>query len=89
MKSLIRIPTCYKTWQIQHDLMQTNFNVDKKAYNTQRNSCLTLVSKAKKDYYNKLDHKNVTDNKTFWKCLKSEFSEKVRLIVKLHWSSNS
>ena len=38
--------------------------------------CLTLVRKAKKDYYNNLDHENVTDNKTFWKSIKLCFSEK-------------
>ena len=51
-------------------------NEDKKAYNTQRNYCLTLVRKAKKDYYNNLDHENVTDNKTFWKFINPLFSEK-------------
>ena len=48
----------------------------KKAYNTQRNYCLTLVRKVKKDYYNDVDHENVTDNKTFWKSIKPLFSEK-------------
>ena len=32
--------------------------------------------KAKKDYSNNLDHKNVTDNKTFWKSIKPLFYEK-------------
>ena len=45
--------------------LKTRSNEDKKAYNTQRNYCLTLVRKAKKDNYNNQDHKNVTDNKTF------------------------
>ena len=44
--------------------------------NTQRNYCLTLVRKAKKYYFNKQDHENVTDNKTFWKSIKPFFSEK-------------
>ena len=35
-----------------------------------------LVRKAKRDYCNNLNHKNVTDNKTFWKSIKSLFSEK-------------
>ena len=56
--------------------LKTRSNEDKKAYNTQRNYCLTLVRKAKKDYYNNLDHENVTDNKTFWKSIKPFFSEK-------------
>ena len=47
-----------------------------KEHITQMNYCLTLVRKAKKDYYNNLDHENVTDNKTFWKYIKPLFSEK-------------
>ena len=49
---------------------------DKRAYNTQRNYYLTLVKRSKKDYYNNLGHKNVTDKKSFWKSFKLLFSEK-------------
>ena len=56
--------------------LKTRSNEDKKAYNTQRNYCLTLFRKAKKDYYNNLDHENVTDNETFWKSIKPLVSEK-------------
>ena len=62
--------------QLKNKFLKTRSNEDKKAYNTQRNYCLTLVTKAKKDYYNNLDHENVTDNKTFWKSIKPLFSEK-------------
>ena len=56
--------------------LKTRSNEDKKAYNTQRNYCLTLVRKAKKGYYNNLDQENVTDNKTFWKSINLFFPEK-------------
>ena len=62
--------------RLRNKFLKTRSNEDKKAYNTQRNYCLTLVRKAKKDYYNNLDHENVTDNKTFWKFIKPLFSEK-------------
>ena len=35
-----------------------------------------LVRKAKKDYYNNLDHENITDNKTFSNFIKLLFSGK-------------
>ena len=35
----------------------------KRAYNAQRNLCVSLVRKAKKDYFDNLDLINVTDNK--------------------------
>ena len=75
--------------RLRNKFLKTRFNEDKKAYNTQRNYCLTLVRKAKKDYYNNLDHENVTNNKTFWKSIKPFFSEKGYLIIKLHWSSKT
>ena len=43
---------------------------------TQKKCCLRLVRKAKKDYYNSLDHETFTDYKTFWKSIKPLFSEK-------------
>ena len=58
-------------FRLRNKFLKTRFNEDKKTYNTQRNYCLTLVSKAKKDYYNNLEHKNVADTKTFWKSIKS------------------
>ena len=37
--------------RFRNKFLKTRSNEDKKAYNTQRNHCLTLVGKAKKDYY--------------------------------------
>ena len=63
--------------RLRNRFLKTRSNEDKKAYDTQRNYCLTLVRKAKKDYYyNNLNHENVTDKKTFWKSMKPCFSEK-------------
>ena len=74
---------------LRNKVLKTRSNEDKKAYNTQRNYCLALVRKAKKDYYNNLGSKNVTDNKTFSKLLNLFFLKKARLIIKLHWSSKT
>ena len=63
--------------RLRNKFLKTRSDEDKRAYNTQRNYCLTLVRKAKTDYYyNNLDDDNVTDNKTFWKSIKPHFSEK-------------
>ena len=62
--------------RLRNKFLKTRSNEDKKAYNTQRKYCLRLVRKAKKDYYNNLDHENVSENKTFWKSIKHFFSEK-------------
>ena len=62
--------------RLRNKFLKIRSNEDKETYNTQRNYYLTLVRKAKKDYYNNLDHQNVPDNKTFWKSIKPFFSEK-------------
>ena len=49
---------------------------NRKNYNKQRNYCVTLLIKAKKEYYGSLDEKHVTDNKTVWKTVKPFLSDK-------------
>ena len=43
---------------------------NRKNYNKQRNYCVTLLRKVKKEYYNSLDEKHV------WKTVKSFLSDK-------------
>ena len=47
-------------------------------YKKQRNVCVFLLKKAKKEYYENLDLQNVTDTKRFWKTVKSVFGNKVK-----------
>ena len=42
----------------------------------QRNYCVNLLSKTKKQYYKNLSVKNVMDNQTFWNTVKPYFSDK-------------
>ena len=37
---------------------------------------MSLTLKLKRDYYNNVDNRNVTDNKLFWKTVKPFFSDK-------------
>ena len=46
-------------------------------YKRQRNYCLKLLKRSKKDFYNNLKVKKVTDNKDFWKTIKPNFTDKV------------
>ena len=45
-------------------------------YKKQRNFCVNLLRKTKKDYFNDLNIKNITDNKAFWKTIKPYFPSK-------------
>ena len=50
---------------------------NKKKYTKQRNYCVSLLRKSKREYYNNLDVKSITDNKTFWKTVKLLLSQNV------------
>ena len=45
-------------------------------YKKQRNYCVNLLRKEKKNYYKNLDVNKVIDNKQFWKTMKPFFSDK-------------
>ena len=46
------------------------------AYRRQRNFCVKLSQKTKRDFYNQLDISELTDNKKFWKTVKPFISDK-------------
>ena len=50
--------------------------VNKSIYNKQRNYCVNLLRKVKKNYYANLNLKCITDNKKFWNTVKPFFSDK-------------
>ena len=49
---------------------------NKRAYNAQRNLCVSLVRTAKKDYFVNLYLRNVTVNKKIWKPVNPLFTDK-------------
>ena len=51
-------------------------NVNKLRYKQQRNYCVNLTRRVKKNYYSNLDTNKVNDNKKFWDTVKPCFSEK-------------
>ena len=61
--------------------LRNKYNEDRTAENwnkfrKQRNSCVKLFRKEKRNYYNNLDISHITDNKKFWKTVKPFFSDK-------------
>ena len=46
------------------------------SYKRQRNRCLSILRKTKKEYFNSLNIKQVSDNKLFWKIVKPFLSGK-------------
>ena len=47
-------------------------------YKKQRNICVSLTRKAKRNYYENLDLNNVCNNKRFWATVKPLFSNKIK-----------
>ena len=43
----------------------------------QRNYCVSLLRKSKRDYYNNLNEKNIYNNRKFWKVVKPLLSNKI------------
>ena len=63
--------------RLRNKFLKTKSQECKQAYNKQRNLCVTMVRKAKKNYFNNVSVGNITDNKQFWNTVKSFFSRKV------------
>ena len=66
-----------------------NKNEDNRAfYVKQRNYCVSLLRKSKKNYYENLDERNLIDNKLFWKTIKPSFSDKIVTRDRIHLTEN-
>ena len=55
----------------------------KKAYNKQRNICVSMVKKAKKDFQN-INLSEITENKKVWKTVSPFFGNKVKTNQKIN-----
>ena len=52
-------------------------------YTKQRNYCVSLLRKVKRDHYANLDEKDVADNKQFWRTVKPLLSDKMKSSEKI------
>ena len=66
-----------KRSSLRYKFLNTKSDIDRKAYNKQRNYVVSLLRNEKKNFYNNLETKDVIDNGTFWKTAKPLLSEKV------------
>ena len=58
-------------------------------YRKQRNICVHLLYRAKRNYYNDLDLNNVTDNRKFWKTIRPLFANKIKVKNKITLNEDS
>ena len=58
-------------------------DTNKTAYIKQRNYCVSLLWKTKKDHYAFLSEKDIADNKQLWRTVKPLLSDKVKSSEKI------
>ena len=69
--------TIMKRSKLYKNFLKDKNHASQSAYKKQRNLCVTLLRKAKKQYFSNLEPKLITDNKNFWKSVKPLFSDKI------------
>ena len=66
----------------RNKFLNTKNDIDRKAYNKQRNLCITLIKIEKKNFFSDINTNDIIDNKTFWKSVNPFFTDKITLIEK-------
>ena len=72
-----------KKSRLRNKFLNTKSDIDRKACNKQRGICVTLIRQVKKNFYGKLKTRDITENKTFWKKVKSFFIDKIQTKYKI------
>ena len=62
--------------RLRNNFLRNRSDENKRKYSKQRNYCVSLLRKTKKNYYSNLNEKKTRDKKTFWKTVKSFLSDK-------------
>ena len=54
-----------KRSRLRNKFLNTKSDIDRKAYNKQRNLCVDLIRRKKKNFFSNINMSEITDNKTF------------------------
>ena len=74
-----------KRSRLRNKFLRDRTDISREEYKKQRNLCVSLLKKAKKDHFANLDTKSVTYSKKFWQNVKPLSSNKVKAktVIKL------
>ena len=72
-----------KKSRLRNKFLNTKSDIDRKAYNKQRNLCVSLIRSEKKNFFSNINTSDITDNKTFWKTVKPFFTDKIKTKPKI------
>ena len=64
--------------KLRNDFLKNKSEESRVKYTKQRNYCVSLLRKTKKDYYSNLNVRDICDNKTFWSTVKPFLSDKIK-----------
>ena len=65
-----------KRSRLRNKFLNTRSDLDRKAYNKQRNYVVSLLRKEKKQFYSNLNTNILAENRTFWKTVKPFLTDK-------------
>ena len=68
-----------KRSRLRNKFLSDRTEMSQKYYKKQRNICVNLLKRDKKEGFAKLDINFISDNKKFWQIVKPLFSNKVKL----------
>ena len=68
---------------LRNKFLNTKGEIDRKAYNKQRNLCVNLIKSEKKNFLSNINTSDITDDKTFWKTVKPFFTDKIKTKSKI------
>ena len=69
--------------RLRNKFLNTKSDIDRKAYNKQRNLCVSLIRSEKNNFFSNINTSDITDNKTFWKTVKPFFTDKIKTKAKI------
>ena len=72
-----------KKSRLRNKYLNTKNDIDMKAYNKKYNLFVSLIRQEKKNFFNNISTRDITDNKTFWKTVKPLFTDKIQTKSKI------
>ena len=66
-----------KRSRLTNNFLNTKSDIDRKAYNEQRNLWVILIM-SEKNFFSNINTSDITDNKIFWKTVKPVFTGKIQ-----------
>ena len=72
-----------KRARLRKKFLNTKSDIDRKAYDKQRDLRVSLIRSGKKNFFDNINRSDIADNKTFWKAVKLFFTDKIKIRSKI------